>query len=275
MLRPHWQPGKLYTQQTETQTVSTLTPAPGQVVEQRLNMKQTTTIAVKTAGERKQAAVSFVAATGDMSFQDQLYKFDSANPAAAHPLLRQALAGAVGKNFTLVFDAEDQFVELQDMEKLAAESGAVTGLAAMADARSIGELFRRSLELGLPRSAVAPGERWTAEDELVFPQAGAMKVSLNSKYEENVDREGRPHAKIIFEGKISSAQKPGAEKPKGDPVAAVGDDSTIAGQLFFDLERRTMSLSVFLANLSLNLAGNRIPLRQQVTTRLVSITDNP
>jgi hypothetical protein len=36
-----------------------------------------------------------------------------------------------------------------------------------------------------------------------------------------------------------------------------------------------VSLSVFLANLTLNLQGNRIPLRQQVTTRLVSITDNP
>ena len=52
-------------------------------------------------------------------------------------------------------------------------------------------------------------------------------------------------------------------------------DSRLSGQVFYDLERRTVSLSVFLANLSLNLQGNRIPLRQQVTTRLVSITDNP
>ena len=57
------------------------------------------------------------------------------------------------------------------------------------------------------------------------------------------------------------------------PVAVISPESTVSGQVFFDLERRTVTLAVFLANITLDLAGNRIPLHQQVTTRLLSMED--
>lgn len=279
LLRPHWEAGKRYKQQTETQNTATLTPLPGQPMEQKLSVKQITDIQVKPdAGTaNKRAEVKFLSVTGEMNLKGQTHKFDSADPQSAHPLLREGMMGTAGRSFVIVFDDADAFVELKDTEKLASDGTSVTGLAAMADARAIGELFVESLDMGLSDKPVKVGDKWTTEESLVFPQAGKMKVKLNSKYEENVQREGRKHAKVSFEGTIgseSTAQSADAAG-EGKPNVTLAGDSRLAGQVFFDLERRTISLSVFLSTLSLELSGNRIPLKQQVTTRLVSITDNP
>jgi hypothetical protein len=51
----------------------------------------------------------------------------------------------------------------------------------------------------------------------------------------------------------------------------VAADSKVSGQVFFDLERRTVSLSVLLAVVNLNVDGKTLPVRQQVTTRLVAM----
>lgn len=277
ILRSHWEPGRTYRQQTETITSSTLTPAPGELVEQKLALNQTTDIKVTPEGgtANKRAEVTFTGVTGEMNFLGKTFKFDSADPQSAHPVLKQALAGMAGKSFALVFDADDAFVEVKGTEKLASDGTTITGLAAVADARSIANLFLKSLDMGLAKTAVAPGDKWSTEEIVPFPQAGNMKVTMNSTYTENVEREGRKHAKIAFEGSISSAAPEPQGRGQGEATARLSDGSTLSGHVFYDLERRTVSVSVFLANLTLHLQGNRIPLRQQVTTRLVSITDNP
>lgn len=278
LLRSHWVPGKVYTQQTETQTTSLLTPVDGPALEQKLNVTQTTTLKVAQdpSGPNKLADVTFTAVTGEMSFAGQTHRFDSAEPLASHPLLRKALGGAVGKSFVLVFDGEDQFLDVKATEKLAGDGTTITGLGAVADAREVANLFRRSLDMGLStRMPVGPGDRWTSEESLNFPQSGPVKVLMNSKFEEVLDREGRRHAKVVFDGKISTARNPQPDAARQPAEVEVGADSTVAGHVFFDLERRTVSLAVFLSNLSLNLSGHRIPIRQQVTTRLLSISDAP
>lgn len=273
LLRAHWEPGKLYKQQTETVTSSTLTPAPGEFIEQKLKVMQTTDIRVKADGANKRAEVKFVGVTGEMTFKGETFKFDSADPQSAHPLLRQAIGSTAGKSFAVVFDAEDKYAGLKDTEKLASDGTTITGLAAVADAQAVGELFVRSLEIGLAKETVAPGDQWKLEDPIVFPQAGKMKVTIDSKYSENVEREGRKHAKISFEGTIASAHA--TPEGKAGPSVSIAPDSKLSGYVFFDLERRVVALSVFMSDLTLRLQGNRIPMRQQVTTRLVSITDIP
>ncbi|HEY1050256.1 MAG TPA: hypothetical protein VGE39_10895 [Prosthecobacter sp.] len=51
----------------------------------------------------------------------------------------------------------------------------------------------------------------------------------------------------------------------------LGDDSKVSGEVFFDLEQRTISMAVFLANIQLKVEGKTLPVRQQVTTKLVSM----
>jgi hypothetical protein len=271
VLRAAWQPGKIYRQQNETQTTSTFTLAPGQTKEQKLNVTQTTAIAVSGAAAEKNARVTFTAVHGEMMMDGKTHIYDSNDPLMAHPLLRQALGGIVGKTFTLVYDAQDRYQDVKGTEVLGSDPATGTvPLAGVAEAREVATLFRQSLEMGLSKMPVGIGDTWVTEESLKFPQAGNMKVTLNSKYDAVVDREGRKHAKISFDGKIGSAAVAPGERA---PVASISPESTISGQVFFDLERRTVSLSVFLANLTLELAGNRIPLRQQVTTRLLSMED--
>lgn len=274
LVRAHWEPGKKYVQQTEMQTSSSLTPAPGQTVEQKLTMNQTTGIVVRpeTAAPNKRLEVTFETVTGTLDFMGGNYKFDSKDPQAAHPLLRQALSGTAGKSFGLVYDGDDRFVKVIDTEKLSSDGTSITGLAAAADAQQIAKLFQQSLELGYPKEPVAVGEKWSSEEKMMFPQAGEAKVSIESKYAEEVMREGRKHARITFEGKIGSVEN---AEDVGERRVSLGEGSTVAGQLFFDTERRVVSLSVFLSNITLKISGNSIPMRQQVTTRLASITDQP
>ena len=138
------------------------------------------------------------------------------------------------------------------------------------------DLFRRSLELGLPRTPVAVGDSWTSDEAMAFPKAGKMKVQLKCKFDEIVDRDSRPQAKISFQGKLQSdlGESPAAEDgttPAASTSVVMGSDSNLSGQVFFDLERHTVSVAVFLANLDLRINGNRLPVRQQVTTRLLGV----
>lgn len=270
----HWQPGKLYKQETETQTSATLTPMPGELVEQKLSITQTTEIRVKAAGADKRAEVKFAGVTGEMKVREKTFTFDSTNPSAAHPLLRQAIGDMAGKSFTAVFDADDRFLDVKDTEKMASSGSTITGLAAVADARAAGKLFVRSLSIGLPEDAVSAGDQWDISDPVHFPQAGKMKVTMHSKYEADITHEGRRHAKITFEGSLASADADDANG-KGAPLTSLGPESKLFGHVFYDLERRTISVTAFTANLVVHVQGNRIPMRQQVTTRLVSITDIP
>ena len=56
-----------------------------------------------------------------------------------------------------------------------------------------------------------------------------------------------------------------------DRLVTLGDDSKVNGHVFFDLERKTISLAVFSATIQLKVEGKPMPVRQQVTTRLVSM----
>ena len=66
--------------------------------------------------------------------------------------------------------------------------------------------------------------------------------------------------------KDSTGRAVGAERP-----VTMADNSKVNGHVFFDLERRTISLAVFSATLQLKIEGKPMPVRQQVTTRLVSM----
>lgn len=268
LLRTSWRPGTMNVIETETETTSTLTPSPGQSIEQKLKVVQTSEIDVQAAAGGKLATVTFASIKGEMTFMGQSHKYDSAEPLAGHPLLRQALGGSAGRKFILVYDEQDQVAGVKGTEMLAAGRAEIAGLGATADARQVAELFAKSIDLGLSDKPVAVGEKWTLHDELAFPQAGGMKVAIHSRFDEIVQREGRPHAKVIFEGTIAS--RPHPADGSGPPSVEVAGDSTIAGHVFFDLERRVVSLGVFLASLKLTLDGNCIPIRQQVTTKLLS-----
>lgn len=161
-------------------------------------------------------------------------------------------------------------MDVRDVASLAEVPGAVTGLSALADSRNVANVFRKSLELGLPPLAVSLNDTWTADENISFPQAGDTHVEMNGKFEAIESREGRPHAKISFEGALATLER--KDKPIG--MIEIAKGSTMSGLIFYDLERRTVALGVYTTHINLDLAGQVVPFEQRIQSSVLSIKDS-
>ena len=275
-LKLHWEPGQTYVQESDTETTNFLT-AIGRTGDQKLRVQQTTRItAQKNAQGQTEARVMIEHLLGEMTYEGASHLFDSNNPASSHPLLVRTLGGAAGRGFTMVYDAEDKFVEAKDLGSLVT-GGSTPEMHSIANARQLAALYRRSLEMGLPQIPVHPGDKWISDEIVPFPQAGTVQVKLNAKFDGVVEREGRRQARIAFDGGMKSKKakdSTGRELSQERPVS-LGDDSKVSGEVFFDLERRTISLAIFSASIKLKVEGKILPVTQQVTTKLVSMQPTP
>lgn len=271
-LKLHWEPGQTYVQESDTDTTNFLT-ALGKTSDQKLRMHQTTSITVqKTPQGQTEAKVMIESLLGEMTYEGKSHVFDSKNPGASHPALQQILGGSAGKSFTLVYDEKGAFLDAKDTTSMVT-GGVEPDLTSIANARQLATLYRRSLEMGLPKIPVRPGDKWISDEIVPFPQTGTVQVKLNAKFDGIVDREGRRQAQISFEGTMKSQRDKdsnGRELRTERPVT-LGDDSKVNGHVFFDLERKTISLAVFSATIQLKVEGKPMPVRQQVTTRLMSM----
>lgn len=271
-LKLHWEPGQTYVQESDTDTTNFLT-ALGKTSDQKLRMHQVTRIAAqRSAAGQTEARVLIESLLGEMSFEGKSYPFDSKNPGAAHPHLQQSLGGAAGRGFTLVYDESDNFIDAKDTESMVT-GDATPDLASIANARQLAALYRRSLEMGLPKIPVRPGDKWISDEIIPFPQTGTVQVKLNAKFDGIVDREGHRQAQIAFEGTMKSKKDKDSNglELETNRLVTLGDDSKVNGHVFFDLDRRTIALAVFSATIQLNVEGKMMPVRQQVTTRLTSM----
>ncbi|MCB1227028.1 MAG: hypothetical protein KDK99_14520 [Verrucomicrobiales bacterium] len=270
-LRWHWQPGRTYTLETDTETALSLEPL-GEAGEQLLHLVQTTTIQVEKHPSGKVLDVHFTAIHGTLRAQSQTFYYDSADAAASHPALVEMLTPSVGISFRLIYSADDRFVRIEQSDT-PSPSG---GLLALANVRDIAELFRRSLEMGLPRPAVRPEDTWTSDETITFPQTGPMKIALHCTYTAETQRAGHPQARVAFEGKFQRLAANTAASPTTNPaLPQLQDGSQMTGQLFFDLDRRVVSQSLFQTELTLEKDGLKLPIRQTVATRLTDLKPNP
>lgn len=264
-VRLRWEPGQFYLQESDTDTTTLLTTL-GQKHDQKLRMRQTTSIKVtkNNAGEQL-ARVSIDSLTGELLQDGLLHPFDSAKMADALPALQKAIGGAAGRSFTLVYNPQGDFQDVRDISSMVS-GGENPDLTSIADAKQLAILYRRSMEMGLPKIPVRPGDKWISDEVIPFAEAGQVQVKLQSKFEGVVDRSGRKHAQIAFEGSLETQPEEGTKRS-----VKLAAGSKVTGQVFFDLERRTLSLSVLLALVNLEVEGKLLPVRQQVTTRLVAM----
>ncbi len=269
MLRIHWEPGRVYT--LETLTDSKSEGLGKNLTTQGMKVIQTTTLTVRLEAGTKNRIVEvrFVRVHGEISSAGQVQAFDSNNPGSANAKIQKALGRAIGKSFVLVYDDQDRYLENREVGSLASEKGAVTGLTALADARNVANLFRKSLEMGLPPIAVSPGDTWTADENMVFPQAGDTHVEMNGTFETVVERDGHKNAKIAFEGKLKSIER--IDKPTN--TIEIGPGSTIAGHIFYDLDRRFPAYGDYTTHLTMEILGQPIPFEQHIVSNIVSIED--
>ncbi len=265
-LELRWLPGKTYTQETTTETTTSLT-AVGKAEDVKMKVRQTTVIQVEGQPDGgKEARVTFQAMSGDMMLEGKKQTFDSNDLAHAHPTIQASIGQSVGKSFVLVYDANDKFVSAKDTATMVPSSQGSPSLAGLAEANEVADLYRRSLEMGLPKVKVKPGDRWTSQETVKFPSAGTVSVELRVKFDSLVEYEGRPHAKISFEGDMKRDET--VEEAR---TVSIGKGSKTFGQTLFDLERGTVSFGAFRADIILEIQGKVLPIRQQVSTKLVKM----
>jgi hypothetical protein len=265
-LKLRWMPGYVYTQETVTETHTGL-KAVGQPADQKLKAKQTTRIEVESVPNgNKKARVIFAALSGEVETPNGKQVFDSADLSKASPEIRASVGQSVGKQFVLVYDENDAFVGIEETGAMVSGAMISPSLENIAEAKEVAELFRHSLEMGLPDKPVKPGERWVKEETVKFPSAGAIRTRLRGRLETLLNYDGRRHAKLSFEGDLIG--DPAAGKAR---LATLAKGSKISGQVLFDLERGTVSASAHGAYLLLDIQGRQIPVRQQVTSQLVKL----
>lgn len=271
----NWVPGKTYRLQTETETLMSLVPM-GREGNQKLIVTQATRIEVRDGKEigSKELMVHFDRLQGTLSVDDKTFEYDSDNLEQSHPGLREMLANSTERSFILLYDQENRFQGLGAADPPPTQPGETPSLLAIADAKEMAEIFRRSLEMGLPRTEVAPGDKWTSLEKMAFPQAGDLEIRLHGQYQNTVSQTTLPHAKISMQGQITQPIGSGID-PAVERIVTMGEGSTLAGQILFDLKRGVVSLSVLMATLNIIHDDEEFPVRQQVTTRLLGIDDTP
>lgn len=272
LLRLHWEPGKLYLQETSTDTSTRKT---AEVTEtQTMRVIQTTELRVKQkkGSSDKLVDVLFTRVKGEIAANGKTLTFDSNKPNEQNPMLQEAFGRTVGKSFTLVYDGNDRFRSISNIASMASEPGAVVGLSAVADSHDVASLFRKSMEMGLPPVPVGLGDTWSADETINFPKAGEVRVQMNGRLQSIESRDGRKHAKIAFEGKFGNTAGR-ADKPAS--LVEISNDSSMAGILFYDLERKTISFGAYTTSIKLEAPGETLPFEQKVTSRLVGIEDLP
>ena len=272
LLRAHWEPGKVYTQETTTEMTVMVPELENAGGGQKTEFTQTMSITVKPepgTGNRL-ANIKFLTMKAKMSVMGQNMTYDSTDPAKSAPMLQQAFGAIVGKEFTLIYDKNDTVTGTKDLDKLIPTPvGGGKGMngAQMADA------FRKSQEMGLPKDPVASGATWNFENKIEMPPTGAIVIKGSGKFDSIIEIEGHKNAKVLINGKFTS---PEADAPAAaDSAMAVkfGAGSTMEGEIDFDIDRRVISRSEINSLLKMNVGGKEIPMTQKMISKLISVMD--
>lgn len=266
LLRVDWQPGKAYLLETTTHSSTDAGDA-----HQTMTVTQDTEMEVTpSANGGKDVRVTFTRLRGEMKGPGGGARFDTENPAASDPGLLETLGTSLGKAFILIYDEKNRFVDSLDIAGAVDSAAKVPVLSALADTKAAANLFRKSMEMGMPPIPVKEGDAWTADETLVFPRAGETHVKLSGKFASTEEIQGRKHAKITFDGTLNTTT---AGKAKLPASFSITDKSTLSGVAFYDLERKVVSMSVSTTNLHLLVEGQPVKFEQKVTTRLNGVQD--
>lgn len=263
LLRPHWEPGKLYKQENVTE-MNMVMPGLGAAGEQKTNISQSLTVGVtkEPGSDNKAAEVKFAAIKGSMSMLGQVMTYDSTDPAKSQPFLQQAFGAMVGKSFTIVYDKEDNFVAVRGIENLAPTP---LGKTQAMDGKQMAEMFRKSMDMGLPKTPVAVGDTWEFEEKMDLPPIGKLVIKAKGKFDSLNTAKGAREAKLVFQGEFTT---------EGDsPIVKIGKGSVFDGHVIFDVDRKVVTSNLTNTSLKLNVGGKEAPMTQKVTTTLAGVED--
>jgi hypothetical protein len=228
----------------------------------------------------KRVKVSYDRATISQTVDGQKFSFDSSAPNAANAGPLAAFGGIVGREFTIVFDKEDQVSEVENfeatMQKLAAGNPAAAALYTQLFNKST---MKRMLEQSALRSPagkpVQKGNAWDFSNELEMTGIGKLVVRGYYTFAGMEDHNGKRMAKVQAKADIQvEAGNDDANSKTANLINQMNmkvEEGKMEGTLYYDPEinfTREVQISQTITLTAVIPDGSRktirLPMKQQV-----------
>jgi hypothetical protein len=192
----------------------------------------------------KRVKVSYDKASISQTVDGQKFSFDSSAPDAANAGPLAAFGGIVGREFTIVFDKEDQVREVENfeatMQKLAAGNPAAAALySQLFSKNTMKRMLDQSALRSPPGKPIQKGNAWDFSNEIEMPGIGKLIVRGYYTYLGMEDHDGKRLAKV--DAKADIQVEPGNEE--GSKTANLinqmnmkVEEGHMEGTLFYDPE---------------------------------------
>ena len=226
------------------------------------------TVSKEAGTDRKLAEMKFVAIKAMMNTAGQLMTYDSTDPAMSQPMLQQTFGALLGKSVTVIYDKDDKLVDISVPDNfIPTPLGQGTGPSG----KQLGNMFRESIDFGLPAQGLAPGETFDVEKKIDMQPMGTISTKMKGRFDSIVDHEGRKHAKIVMEGTMEMPNLPGEVQA----VVSIVPGAKLKSETLFDLDRMVVSLNTSNTEMKMSAGGREMTMKQTMVSKIKSIEDAP
>jgi hypothetical protein len=290
-LKQRWIAGKKYYQSVQTNQQSSFDIG-GQKVEQSMKMTMDLTMAVRAHedGQRKRLTVRYDRVAMDMTVNGQKMAYDSAKPDEGSSALNfgKTMGATVGKELTLLVDAQDRVTEIENYEDFIKQLGssAVPGMdpRELYSKEAITQMIKQGALQAMPPQAVAPGATWPFVTETVLPKMGKLALRGTYTFKGLADRGGVSCAEILTEAtltmQLGNEAEGGAAKNPMAPLGLKVTDGSLKGTVWFDpalgIAREAQlvqSMKVSMKNPVDQTATIEMPMTQTISQTLTKVED--
>ncbi len=231
-----WRPGKTYLQKMTMTQATKLDVGGGQQVEQTMDMAMDLSMKVRPLPEpgAKEVSASYDRIAMGMEVMGQKMRFDSADGVAAEGNPFAPMGALVGKEFTMILDADNQVTDIKGLEEMIAQSAgnpmAAQAMQQFLDKDQIAQIMNLSLEQVLPKEPVRPGDSWDVAVPISLGPLGTLTMIGTYRLDGFTDRNGHRCAVIGIDTNIDLNPGAGAGEIPGMKI----DQGFSKGVLYWD-----------------------------------------
>jgi hypothetical protein len=279
---PQFLPGKTYTYRSETDVTMEVPSRDGGKTERRVTMGHEARLAALALPAGPGALLD--ASTQRLQFKvtsgDKEMAYDSADEKTKGSALGQHFEGARQRTVSIEIDGTPKIVKSEEK----GGGGPATPLPGMPQfgPDELKQLVSGLLQ-GFPPDAVKPGAEWTQKGKRTLGQFGEMDFEITYRYKGDEAIDGADCAIIEFSGDMKGDVAVAGAQP-GSAGGTLGfEGQGLKGRMVFDKASRAVRESQQTVNLTIDVpnpdpaAGGgkfRLPMKQQVTVKLVSLKDS-
>ena len=214
----------------------------------------------------------------DMNSMGMNMSYDSTKEGSANSPLGQAMAPMIGKEFSIIFDANDEVVAVEGFDEIAGAGN--PGAPKLFDADQLKQMMNPALQLGIPDGGVSVGEKWKNEMDLNFgSQMGKMNTNFDLEYVSDETVDGANCAVVNYDAVMSMELNPEGGSA-ASPVKMKMDSSKMKGTMKMDKALRyarlgtaEMDMTMIMTNPADPTQNIQIPAKIKQNFKLTSVKD--